>query len=122
MLSEIRNRLLFDFEGMQKRHNELYEVGPIMAKSNISINNCNQVQVAATTGVSCQHMAGESNNEGKPIKRGVAKTILKILAALGITVAVAWWIYVRVSISMTTEDDKKKSTLIIEGTIDAAKE
>lgn len=118
MLTAIRERLRLDFEAMQKRHFELEE-GTFMGNHTISINNCNQVQVASTTGVSCQHMAGAN----KLIKRKTAKTILKILAALGLTTAIVWWIYVRLSIYMTTGDDeKKKTTVIIEGIIDAAKE
>lgn len=121
MLSGIRERLRLDFEAMQKRHSGLNEEGTFMGKHNISINNCNNVQVAATTGVSCQHMTGAATNADKPIKRKAAKTILKIVAALGLTAAVAWWIYVKVSVSVTSEDDKKKSSMTIEGMLEAVR-
>ena len=121
MLSGIRERLRLDFEAMQKRHSELSEEGAFMGKHNISINNCNNVQVAATTGVSCQHMTGAATNADKPNKRKAAKTILEIVAALGLAGAVAWLMYVKVSVSVTSEDDKKKSSMTIEGMIEAAR-
>ena len=119
MLLEIKKHLQFEFDALVARHKELKEEAKVKdMHESIVISECDNVQIATANGGSTQNIVATSDKTSESTKQPVIKTILKLLLAMSGIIAAAWWLYVKVSVFVSTDDGTTKNTVLFDGEID----